>query len=90
MARFVAKNLVAQGAARECLVAVAYAIGRAEPLMIEAVNEKGENINGIVREKFDFKPLSIIEKLDLRKPIYRKTAAYGHFGRKGFSWERIE
>ena len=90
MARFVAKNLVAQGAARECLVAVAYAIVRAEPLMIEAVNEKGENINGIVREKFDFKPLYIIEKLDLRKPIYRKTAAYGHFGRKGFSWERIE
>jgi len=90
MARYAAKNLVAQGAAKECLVAVAYAIGRAEPLMIEAINEKGEDINGIVREKFDFKPLSIIEKLDLRKPIYKKTAAYGHFGREEFPWEKID
>lgn len=89
MARYAAKNLVAQGAAKECLVAVAYAIGRAEPLMIEAINEKGEDINGIVRKKFDFKPLSIIEKLDLRRPIYKKTAAYGHFGREEFPWERI-
>lgn len=89
MARYAAKNLIAQGVARECLVAVAYAIGRAEPLMVEAINEKGEDINGIVREKFDFRPLSIIEKLDLRWPIYQKTAAYGHFGREEFPWEKL-
>ncbi|MDI6778558.1 MAG: methionine adenosyltransferase [Patescibacteria group bacterium] len=89
MARYVAKNLVAQKKAKECLVSVAYAIGRAEPLMIEALNEKGESIVGEVEGKYDFKPLSIIEKLDLRRPIYEKTAAYGHFGRESFPWEKI-
>ncbi len=89
MARYVAKNLVARGKAKECLISVAYAIGRAEPLMIEALNEKGESIVGEVEGKFDFKPLSIIKKLDLRRPIYQKTAAYGHFGRVGFPWEEI-
>jgi len=89
MARYAAKNLVAGGKAKECIVSVAYAIGRAEPLMIEAINEKGEDINGIVKKKYDFRPLSIIEKLDLRRPIYKKTAAYGHFGREEFPWEKI-
>ena len=59
MARFVAKNLVANGYAKQCLVSVAYAIGRAEPLMVEAVNEKGENLSEIAKTKFDFKPKSI-------------------------------
>jgi S-adenosylmethionine synthetase len=90
MARFVAKNIVAGGHAKICLVSVSYAIGRAEPLMVEAINEKGESLSGIVTEKYDFKPLSIIEKLDLRRPIYKKTAAYGHFGRVGFPWEAVE
>lgn len=90
MARFVAKNLVANGFGKDVLVSVAYAIGMAEPLMIEAINEKGEDLSEIVRKNFDFKPLSIIKTLGLRAPIFRKTATYGHFGRKNLPWERIE
>ena len=89
MARFVAKNLVANGYAKECLVSLAYAIGRAEPVMIEAINEKGENLSDIIKRNFDFKPLSIIKNLDLRKPIYQQTAAYGHFGKENLPWEKI-
>lgn len=89
MCRFVAKNLVANKLAKKCLVSVAYAIGRAEPLMVEAVNEKGESLAHIVKEKFDFRPLAIIERLKLRRPIYRQTAAYGHFGKDGLPWEEI-
>jgi len=89
MARFVAKNLVANGYAKQCLVSLAYAIGRAEPLMVEAINEKGESIAEIAKRKFDFKPRSIIEKLNLRRPIYQQTAAYGHFGKKDLPWEEI-
>lgn len=89
MARFAAKNLVSNGYAKRCLVSVAYAIGKAEPLMAEALDENGESIAGVLNEKFDFRPLAIIERLDLRRPIYFKTAAYGHFGREGFPWEGI-
>ncbi len=89
MCRFVAKNLVANGHAKECIVSVSYAIGRAEPLMIEAINEKGKSMASFVKKHFDFKPKAIIERLDLRKPIFRETAAYGHFGRKGLPWEKI-
>lgn len=89
MARYVAKNLVAEGKAKECLVSVAYAIGRAEPLMVEALNEKGESIRGEIEKRFDFKPKAIIEKLDLRRPIYKKTAVYGHFGKPDLPWEKI-
>ncbi len=90
MARFVAKNLVANGYGKEVLVSVAYAIGLAEPLMLEAVNEKGEDLSKIVRRNFDFKPLAIIKKLGLRNPIYQQTAIYGHFGKKNLPWEKIE
>ena len=90
MCRFVAKNLVAAGYGKEVLVSVAYAIGVAEPLMIEAINEKGKNLAKIVRKNFDFRPLAIIKRLGLRKPIYQQTAAYGHFGKKGLPWEKIE
>ena len=90
MARFVAKNLVANGFGKDVLVSVAYAIGMAEPLMIEAVNEKGEDLSEVVKKNFDFRPLAIIERLGLRSPIYRKTATYGHFGRRDMPWERIE
>lgn len=90
MCRFVAKNLVANGYAREALVSVAYAIGRAEPLMIEAINEKGKDLSAIVRKNFDFRPYAIIEKLDLRRPIYHKTSKYGHFGKADLPWEQIE
>jgi S-adenosylmethionine synthetase len=89
MCRYVAKSLVAEGYGKECLVSVAYAIGLAEPLMIEAVNEKGEDLSAIVKENFDFRPQSIIELLDLREPIFEKTAAYGHFGRVELPWEKI-
>ena len=89
MARFVAKNLVANGYAKECLVSLAYAIGRAEPVMVEAVNEKGESLAEIAKSKFDFTPKGIIEKLDLRRPIYQQTAAYGHFGKENLPWEQI-
>ncbi len=90
MARFVAKNLVASGYGKEVLVSVAYAIGMAEPLMIEAINEKGEDLVEIVRKNFDFKPLSIIERLGLRNPIFKQTAKYGHFGKDGLPWEKID
>jgi len=90
MCRFVAKNLVANGYGKKVLVSVAYAIGRAEPVMVEAFDEDGKNLTEIVTKHYDFKPLAIIERLDLRKPIYRETAAYGHFGVDGRPWEKIE
>jgi len=89
MCRYVAKNIVAKGLANKCLVSVSYAIGKAEPLMIEATNEKGEDLADYVKENFDFRPLEIIKQLDLRKPIYRQTASYGHFGKDGLPWEKI-
>ncbi len=89
MCRFVAKNLVANKYAKRVLVSVAYAIGRAEPLMIEAIDEKGKSLAKLVNKKFDFRPKAIIERLNLRQPIYRKTATYGHFGREDFPWEQI-
>ncbi|TEU01680.1 methionine adenosyltransferase [Candidatus Woesebacteria bacterium] len=87
MARFVAKNVVANGLAKKCLVSVSYAIGKAEPLMVEAVGENGKNLSNYVKKKFDFRPRAIIERLDLLRPIYRQTAAYGHFGKDGLPWE---
>ena len=89
MCRFVAKNIVAKGLAKECLISVSYAIGKPEPLMVEAINEKGQSLDKHIKKNFDFRPLAIIERLNLRTPIYQKTAAYGHFGRKGFPWEEI-
>ncbi len=89
MARFAAKNIVANNFAKECLVSVAYAIGKTEPLMIEALNEKGESFEDLAAEKFDFRPRAIIERLDLLKPIYQQTAVYGHFGKENLPWERI-
>ena len=89
MARFVAKNLVANGYAKQCLVSVSYAIGKVEPLMISAVDEKGKDLSAIVRKHFDFRPRAIIERLGLERPIYRQTAAYGHFGKKGLPWEEV-
>ncbi|MEX1068600.1 MAG: methionine adenosyltransferase [Patescibacteria group bacterium] len=85
MGRFAARKLVEEGLAKEALVSVAYAIGRAEPVMIEAANEKGEDFSDYVKKNFDFRPLAIIERLDLRRPIYRQTASYGHMGRD-FPW----
>jgi len=97
MGRYVAKNLVAAGLCEKCEVQVAYAIGVAEPVsvMVDA-NGTGKipskRIAEIVREVFDLRPRAIIEQLDLLRPIYRKTAAYGHFGRElpEFTWERTD
>jgi S-adenosylmethionine synthetase len=90
MCRFTAKNLVAGGYGKSVLVSVAYAIGKAEPLMLTAINENGENLSSILKKKFDFRPRAIIEKLDLLRPIYQATASYGHFGNPAFPWEKIE
>ncbi len=90
MCRFVAKNLVARGLGKSILVSVAYAIGKADPLMLEAKNEKGGNLTAYVKKHYDFRPLAIIEKLKLRNPIYFQTAAYGHFGKPSLPWEKIE
>ncbi|MFK5926509.1 MAG: methionine adenosyltransferase [Desulfuromusa sp.] len=94
MARYVAKNIVAAGLARKCEVQLAYAIGVAEPVSV-MINAFGtgkipsNKIAEIVREEFDMRPAAIIQQLDLLRPIYRQTAAYGHFGRElpGFTWE---
>ena len=90
MARFAAKNLVASGLAKNCLVSVAYAIGKAEPLMVEAIDENGRSLADIAKQKFDFRPKAIIERLNLRQPIYKQTAAYGHFGKQNLPWEKID
>jgi len=96
-ARYVAKNLVAAGLADQCEVQISYVIGVAKPLSV-FVDAFGTNkipiekIENLVMEHFSFKPRDMIEKLDLLKPIYRKTAAYGHFGREepGFTWEKTD
>ncbi|HEX9287996.1 MAG TPA: methionine adenosyltransferase [Anaeromyxobacteraceae bacterium] len=97
MGRYIAKNVVAAGLARRCEVQVAYAIGVAEPVsvMVDTFGTGAtaeEKIAAAVRDVFDLKPRAIIEGLDLLRPIYEKTAAYGHFGRteKEFTWERTD
>jgi S-adenosylmethionine synthetase len=99
MARYIAKNLVAADLARRCEVQVAYAIGMAQPVSV-LVDSFGtgvlpdEQLATIVREHFDLRPAEIIKTLALKRPIYRPTAAYGHFGRpvtgELFTWERID
>jgi len=97
MARYVAKNVVAAGLAERCMVQLAYAIGVAEPVsvLIDTFDTgviDDEKISEIVRADFKLTPRGIIETLDLRRPIYRKTAAFGHFGRTEpeFTWERTD
>jgi S-adenosylmethionine synthetase len=97
MARYIAKNLVAAGLARKAEVQLAYAIGVAEPVSVMAdtfgtATVPEEKITELIREFFQLTPKGIIETLDLRRPIYKATAAYGHFGRSGagFSWERTD
>jgi S-adenosylmethionine synthetase len=96
-ARWVAKNVVAAGLAERCEVQVAYAIGVAHPVsvMVETFGTASRDEDAIakaVREVFDLRPAAILERLDLRRPVYRPTAAYGHFGRDedGFTWERTD
>jgi S-adenosylmethionine synthetase len=97
MARYVAKNLVAAGVARKVEVQLAYAIGVAEPVSVMAETFgtgaiPDEQITDLIRETFKLTPRGIIECLDLRRPIYRPTASFGHFGRSGlgFTWERTD
>jgi S-adenosylmethionine synthetase len=94
MARHVAKNIVAAGLAARAQVQVAYAIGVAEPvsIMVETFGTgkvSNARLEEMIRRHFDFTPTGIIKYLDLRRPIYQKTAAYGHFGRSEpeFTWE---
>ena len=95
MARYVAKNVVASGAADRFQLQLAYAIGTAHPVSI-AIDTFGTErvdpmrIAGAVRDSFDFRPAAIIQRLELRRPIYKETAVYGHFGRKGFPWEETD
>ncbi len=97
MARYVAKNVVAAGLARRCHIELAYAIGVSEPVSV-LVDTQGtgvvsdEKLSQVVRELFDLRPGKIITKLDLRRPIYRQTAAYGHFGRTDVDlpWEHTD
>jgi len=97
MARHVAKNIVAAGLAERCLVQVAYAIGVADPvsIMVDTFGTgkvSNRTLEEMIRRHFDFTPAGIIKYLNLRRPIYRKTAAYGHFGRNEpeFTWERTD
>jgi S-adenosylmethionine synthetase len=99
-ARYLAKNVVAAGLAERCLIQVAYAIGRPEPMSL-LVDTQGTGkvddarLEAVLGELFPLRPTSIRRKLQLNKPIYKRTAAYGHFGRApeadgGFSWERTD
>ena len=97
MCRYIAKNIVAAGLAERCEVQVAYAIGVAEPvsLMVSTFDTSKipeEQIENLVRKHFDMRPAAIISQLQLKRPIYRKTASYGHFGRNEpeFSWEKTD
>jgi S-adenosylmethionine synthetase len=95
--RYVAKNIVAAGLADRCEIQVSYAIGVAEPTSISidtfGTGKLSDNrIAELVREHFDLRPKGLVEMLDLKRPIYRQTAAYGHFGRElaDFTWERTD
>ena len=95
MARYVAKNIVAAGLAERCEVQLAYAIGVPDPVSImidtfDTGTEPAHVIAKAVQSVFELDPSGIIRSLDLKKPIYQKTAAYGHFGRDGFSWEKTD
>ena len=96
-ARYVAKNIVAAGLARQCQVQVAYAIGVAKPMNVTVYTEgtgviPDDKLSALVAEHFDLRPKGIIQMLDLLRPIYQKTAAYGHFGREEpeFTWEKTD
>ncbi|HAG04081.1 MAG TPA: methionine adenosyltransferase, partial [Lachnospiraceae bacterium] len=97
MARYLAKNIVASKIAKSCELQLSYAIGVAKPLSIY-VNTNGtgkisdEQIVKLIEENFDLRPTAIIKRLDLKKPIYKQTAAYGHFGRSDVDlpWERLD
>ena len=97
MCRYIVKNIVAAGLAKKCEIQIAYTIGRAAPVsvMVGAYGTgvvSSEELTEIVKKEFDLRPAAIIERLDLRRPIFRKTTNYGHFGRElpEFTWEKTD
>jgi S-adenosylmethionine synthetase len=95
MARYIAKNVVAAGLADKCELQLAYAIGYPQPISIHVTTFgtgkiDDERIEKAIRATFDMSPAGIIKTLDLKRPIYRQTAAYGHFGRPEFPWEKTD
>ena len=95
VARYIAKNVVAAGLAGKCEVQLAYAIGVAEPVSVNVnVFNTGkmseDKITALIRKVFPLKPGDILKQLDLKRPMYKKTASYGHFGRNEFPWERLD
>ena len=97
MCRYIVKNIVAAGLAEKCEIQIAYTIGRAEPVSVMVGTYgtgviPGNELTEIVRKEFDLRPAAVIERLDLLRPIYRKTCNYGHFGREipEFTWERTD
>ncbi len=93
--RHIAKNIVAAGIAKECTIQLSYAIGVAQPVSIQVSTNGTSEIHGIeiarfIKDNIDLTPKGIIERLGLKRPIYRKTAAYGHFGRSEFPWEKLD
>ena len=97
LARYIAKNIVSSGIAEKCEIQVAYAIGVAEPVSL-LVNTMGtgkipeDKIKKLIQDNFELTPSGIIKMLDLQKPVYKRTAVYGHFGRneEGFNWEKTD
>lgn len=95
LCRYIAKNIVAAGLAEKCEIQVAYAIGVAEPISIninlfDTGKLSEEKIVGFIKEVFPLKPADIVRELNLKRPIYRKTAVFGHFGKDTFPWERLD
>jgi S-adenosylmethionine synthetase len=95
MARYITKNIVAAKLAKKCMIQFSYVIGRPDPVsvMIETYGTgeiSDQDLSEIVRKNFDLTPRGIIKELNLLAPVYQKTAAYGHFGRDGFAWEKTD
>ena len=95
MARYIAKNVVAAGLADKCEIQIAYAIGYPEPVSVHITTfgtgkVSDEKIEEAIKKVFDMTPAGIIKQLDLKRPIYKKTACYGHFGRPEFPWEKVD
>jgi S-adenosylmethionine synthetase len=90
MARFAAKTLVTEGVASNVLITAMYALGIAEPLVLSAKAGNGDDLTDIVKQRFDFRPEAIVERLGLRRPLYSMSATYGMFGRSGLPWEDVD
>ena len=89
MARYVAKQLVSEGVANNIFVTVVYSLGMAEPLLLSVRSGQGDDLSTLVAERFDFRPEAIVERLNLRRPLYGLCATYGMFGREGLPWEEV-